>query len=109
ISGHFGIESGARRSRPTKSLWIVCESDSSKLPAFFRLKEIAIGAPDMTARRSTGTAAQNVLVAHELAVVFAERTQCRAVTGIRRVSAARPLPNVAKHLVKLAILRGFIR
>src|SRR5438105_6870225 len=67
------------------SLWIAGESDSGELPAFLRLKEIAVGAPDVRARRGAGAAAQNVLVAHEFAIVFAERARLGAITRIRRV------------------------
>src|SRR5204862_7505053 len=42
---------------------------------------------------------------------FAERTRRRSVARIWRVSAARPFPNVAIHLVKLSVplceTRGF--
>src|SRR4029077_1279480 len=89
-----------RRLRPTNSCWIACESDSGELPAFFRLKEIAIGAADVSARRRAGTAAQNILVAHKFAVVLAKRAGSSAVAGIRRVPAARPFPNVSEHLLK---------
>ena len=54
----------------TDSLRIACESDAGELPALFRLKEIAVGASDMGARRGAGAAAKNVLVTHEFAVVF---------------------------------------
>ena len=79
---------------------VACESDSGELPAFFRLKEIAIGAADMSAGCRTGTAAQDVLIAHEFAVVLAKRAGSSAVAGIGRVGAARPFPNVAEHLLK---------
>src|SRR5439155_18197502 len=49
----------ACRSRPTDSLWIACESDACKLPAFLWLEEIAISAANMTARCCTGTATQD--------------------------------------------------
>src|ERR1044072_23156 len=85
-------------------MWIACQPDPCKLPAFLRLEEIAIGSPNMAARRCAGTAAQNVLVAHKLAVVFAERARRGPLTWIRRGRAARPFPNVAKHLVKALIV-----
>src|SRR5207237_5083597 len=84
----------------TDSLRIACESDAGELPALFRLKEIAIRAANMSTRRRAGTAAQDVLVAHEFAVIFAERARCGVIAGIRRVGAARPFPYVAEHLVK---------
>src|SRR5690606_10539157 len=47
----------------------------------------------------TRTAAQHHLVAHELAVVLAERSPDRAVSGIGSVRTLGPLPNVAQHLL----------
>ena len=98
--------SGARRRRLAISLRIARESDPGKLPAFFRLKAIAVGRPDVTARGGAGTAAQNVLIAHELAVVFAQRAWGCAIAGIWRIGAARPFPDIAKHLVKMSIVFG---
>src|SRR5207247_6465854 len=63
----------------------------------------------MATRCSTGTAAQNILIAHELAVVFAERPRRHAITWIRRVGATRPFPDIAKDLVKVLILRRSVR
>ena len=102
VSCHYGIDRSARPAvAPYQdSLRIACESDPCELPAFFRLEEIAVGAANVSARRGAGTAAQNVLVAHEFAIVFAERAGRGAITGIRGVGAARPFPNVAKHLLK---------
>ena len=99
----------ACRSRLTDSLWIACESDPCELPAFFRLKEISIGAADMNAGCRAGTTAQDILVAHEFAVVLAKRAGSSAVAGVGRVGAARPFPNVAEHLVKTLIFSRFVR
>jgi hypothetical protein len=84
---------------PTKSVWIACEPDSGELPALFRLEEITVGAANVSAGRGAGATTQNVLVAHELAVVFAERTGRSAIAGGGGIGAARPFPNVAEHLV----------
>jgi len=94
----------ARRSRLTDSLWIACESDPCKLPAFFRLEEIAISSANMTARGGAGAAAQNVLVAHELAVVFAQCARRRPITWIRRVGRCASIPKHRQHLVKAFIV-----
>src|ERR1051325_12049810 len=99
---HYRLVRAPRGCCPTDSLWIACESDAGELPAFFRLKEIAIGAANVSAGRRAGTAPQDILVAHEFAVVFAERTRCCAIAGIRRVGAARPFPYIAEYLVKLS-------
>src|SRR6266404_10011210 len=58
----------------------------------------------MTAGSGAGTAPQDVLIAHELAVVFAECARRSAITGVGRISAAGPFPHVAKHLVEMSIL-----
>src|SRR5437667_9441016 len=58
----------------------------------------------MTARRSAGATPQDVLVAHELSVVFAECPGSGAITGIRRIGAAGPFPNIAIHLLKVSRL-----
>src|SRR4029434_141099 len=89
---------------PTDSLWIARESDPCKLPAFFWLEEIAISTANVTARGGAGTATQNVLVAHELSVVFAEGAGHSAIAGVGRVGAPSPFPNVAEHLMKLPIV-----
>src|SRR5947207_6126415 len=63
------------RPRFIDSLWIACESDPCKLPAFLRLEEIAVSPANMTARSGAGTATQNILVAHELAIVDRKSTR----------------------------------
>ena len=98
-----------RVMHPGDLLCVACEPDSGELPAFFRLEEIAIGAADVRARGGTGTTAQDVLVAHEFAVVLAERAWLGAVAGVRRIGAACPFPNVAEHLVKTLTFSWFVR
>src|SRR5262245_50275775 len=63
----------------------------------------------MTPRRGAGTAAQDVLVAHEFPVVLAKRAGSGVVAGVRRVGAARPFPNVAEHLYQVSMLLWFFR
>src|SRR5204863_3968964 len=67
-------------------------------PACRGRKEVAVGRPDMAGRGHRGTAAQDHLVAHELAVVLADRSGCRTKAGIGNVGTRRPLPYVAEHL-----------
>ena len=62
----------------------------------------------MSAGRGAGTTAQNVLIAHEFAVVLAQCAGSSAVAGIRRVSATRPFPNIPKHLVKKLTFLCFV-
>ena len=59
----------------------------------------------MAGRRRAGTATQNDLVCHELAVVFAEGSRQRLETWIGAVGACRPFPNIAKDLGE-AIVEG---
>eukprot|EP01041_Mallomonas_annulata_P033003 gene33003-55568_t len=56
------------------------------LPACSGRKEVAVAAARMPLRRSARTAAQHVLVDHELAVVFAHRAFGRAKTGVGGVA-----------------------
>lgn len=56
--------SGLNISRYTKD---------GELPALIGVKEIAIGRPDVASGRRTRPAAQHELVAHELAIVLAQR------------------------------------
>ena len=86
------------RLRFNSASGIFRKANTAELPARLRRKEIAIRCPDMTSRRSTRSAAQHILIAHELAVVLAECTGRRRITGIGRVRTLRPLPDLAEHL-----------
>src|SRR3546814_7296980 len=57
---------------------------------------------DVTGGCHAGAAAQHELAGHELAVVFADRAGCRLEAWIRRERAARPLPDLAVHLLQSA-------
>src|SRR5664280_3221392 len=61
-------------------------------------KEVPIGRSNVRLRRRAGSAAQHHLIAHELAVVLANRSLGRLETGIGAVGAGRPFPNIAEHL-----------
>src|SRR6185503_14473825 len=74
------------------------EPDAAELPARLRTEEVAIGLSEVRTRSRAGSAAQHELVAHELAVVLAERAGGTRVAGIGRVRARRPLPDFAEHL-----------
>src|ERR1700722_9591200 len=60
----------------------------------------------MLRRRCAGTAAQDHLPAHELAVVLAQRSLKRPKAGISQVSAPRPLPAIAEELRSALSLSG---
>ena len=71
-----------------------------------RREEVAVARADVPGRRGARAAAQHVLVAHELAVVFADqRPRQRPEAGIGRVVGRRPFPDVAEHLHRLVAAR----
>src|SRR5207253_6912812 len=88
-------QAGAKRSFLTN---VAREAHAAELPARGGREEIAIARADVGGRRRAGSAAQDVLIRHELAVVFADRPRRRTIAGIRVVRTARPFPYVAKHL-----------
>src|SRR5262249_10529112 len=92
-------EAGARR--PAKrSAEIPGQADSAELPPGVRRKEVAVTPASVAPRRDTGGAAEDELVAHELAVVPPEGPGRRAVTGIARMATCGPLPDVAIQLTE---------
>src|SRR2546422_5342950 len=74
------------------------EAQPRKLPACLRRKEIPVGRAHVGCRRDARSAAQDVLAAHELAVIFTDRAGHRPVARVRPVVAASPLPDVAEGL-----------
>src|SRR5689334_21201364 len=74
------------------------EPDARELPARVRREEVAVGRTHVSGRRGAGFAAQDVLAAHELAVVFADRAGRGAIAGVGRVRRRRPFPHVAVQL-----------
>src|SRR5262249_32233602 len=92
-------EGGVRRP-PGKDVGVsssevLSEPHAGKLPACLGGEEVPIRPPGVGARRDTRCAAEHHLVAHELAVVLAQRPDRRCVAGIGRVGAGGPLPYVA--------------
>src|SRR5262249_49652936 len=57
--------------------------------------EVAVGVPGVRPRCRTGSAPQDHLVAHELAVVLTQRSARRCVAGIADIGTRRPLPYVS--------------
>ena len=74
------------------------QSNSGELPPSIRREEVAVGRADVRQGGRTAPAAQDELVAHELAVVFAQGPRHRPVARIRDVLAPGPLPDVAVEL-----------
>src|SRR5579863_846108 len=75
-----------------------CKPDAGKLPTRFGRKEVAIRSPDVGRGRDAGTAAQDKLAAHELAVIFAQRAGQRTESRIAEIGAGGPFPAIAKEL-----------
>src|SRR3954468_8999142 len=80
---------------------VVGEAQSRELPAVVWIKEVAIGDAAVPGRGCKRGAAQHQLIDHELAVVFAERALDGAISGVRRVRTAGPLPDDAEGIVQL--------
>ena len=80
------------------SSWLIVfgQPNATELPARFGRKEVAVCRANMRLGSRARTAAQNELIAHELAVVFAQRARDRRIARIRRILAARPLPDIAE-------------
>src|SRR5262245_30396369 len=81
-----------------RSVDISGQADSAKLPAGVRRKEVAVASSGVATRRDTRGAAQDELVVHELTVVFPQRPSRRAVSGIARIVARCPLPDIPVQL-----------
>src|SRR6058998_1672589 len=76
------------------------QADAGELPAGIRWKKISIGAARVGTRRRAGSAPQDILVAHELPIVFAQ-CACRCfIAWIRCVRTPGPLPHIAEKLVQ---------
>src|SRR5438552_16126621 len=58
----------------------------------------------MSTGSGAGTAAQDILIAHELAVVFTKCAGHSTITRVGGMRAPRPVPNVTKHFANLSIL-----
>src|SRR5262245_16541437 len=78
------------------------QAHAGHLPARPGRKEVAVGAADVPRGRQARASAQDVLAAHELAVVLAERPAQRPEPWIGRVAARGPLPDIAEQLGQLA-------
>src|SRR5579862_4441753 len=86
------------RHRDSSLVEIARQPHAGELPPRRSREEITIGRSNVRTRRRERAAAKHELIAHELAIVFADGTVRRAITGIRRIRALGPLPNVAEHL-----------
>src|SRR5580658_2906933 len=77
----------------------LCQTYSGELPTRCGGKEVAVGCTNMIRRSDARASPEDHLTGHEFAVVFAQCTWERFVSGIARVGACRPFPAVAKQLL----------
>ena len=84
------------------------EADAAHLPACAGREEIAVSRPAVAGGRQAGTAAQDVLVHHELAVVFANCPCWPEIAGVGRIARLGPLPRLAEQLLQAGLVAGAI-
>src|SRR5690606_11938655 len=93
------------------ALSVFRQAKAEKLPAVARIEEAAIGRTDVLGPCRARAAANDHLVAHELAVVLAERAGERLEAGIGGVRRRGPFPHVAVELAEARCavfgVRGF--
>src|SRR5262245_42765494 len=77
---------------------IACEAQARELPTRIRWKEVPVGCANVARWCRARSAAQDVLSAHELAVVLADRAAGKPKARVRTVVASRPLPDVTECL-----------
>src|SRR6185312_39123 len=76
------------------------EPYAHELPAHMGRKEVAIAGADVAFWRSARSATQHKLIAHELAVVFADCSRGRGESRVSNVGAGGPLPGISEHLLQ---------
>src|SRR5437763_1517443 len=91
---------GSTTTEPCGSWKVPGQAHAGELPACLRWKEISIRRAGMAARRHARSATQDELIAHELAVVFAQGPGQWCIARIGDVGAGCPLPDIAEHLVE---------
>src|SRR5579872_4730138 len=91
------VDPARRAVRTTRvmffSVFVFCEAQAGELPARGWIEEITIARTAVTGGSRQRRAAQNKLIDHELAVVFAKRARRGPVSGVRSIRTARPLPD----------------
>ncbi len=78
-------------------LWLIfflllCQTYSRKLPPQMRVKKVAVSFAAVVRRRGDARAAQNHLIYHKLAVVFADCARRFFEIRIRQIRRIRPFP-----------------
>lgn len=89
-----------------KSLGSHSQTNAGELPTGGGWEEVAVGSADVAQRGGAGTAAQDHLIAHEFAVVFADRSGSSLKAWIGKIGTLRPFPHVAKELVGAGTVAG---
>src|SRR5690606_31370889 len=84
--------------RCRRRLGVLREPEAEELPAVARIEEAAVSRADVLEPGRAGAAADDHLVAHELAVVLAEGAGERPETGVGAVRRRGPFPYVAVEL-----------
>ena len=84
------------------------QSNSAELPTRLRGKEIAVGPTHVADGRCARPAAQDVLIAHELSVVFTKRAARCFISRIRRIRTRCPFPDVSVQIPECGRGRGLV-
>src|SRR5690554_4975373 len=82
------------------------QPNAGELPAVVGVEEVPVTGTAVPGGSGTGAAAQDLLIAHELAVVLAQGSRCCPVAGVGQVGALRPLPGGTKKLQGVERRRG---
>ena len=73
------------------------EAESGEGPTLVAVKEIAVGDARVSGRGGAAGSAQHDLIDHEFAVILANRPRFCLESGIGRIGAFGPLPDIAEH------------
>ena len=73
-------------------------TNARELPASLSWEKVPVAGADMVPRGGAGPSSQDVLIAHELPVVFAHSALGGSVARIGSVRTAGPLPEVSEKL-----------
>src|SRR5690606_1624840 len=109
----FAIESSfqAGQARLLSASVVLCKSEAKELPTISRIEETSVGRADVLGPGRARAAADDHLIAHEFAVVFAEGAGERLEARVGRVRRRRPFPDVAVELadsrLALRVVGGF--
>src|SRR5262245_8807158 len=92
------LDAGCKSRASARVLNVLGEANAEELPPVVRIEEVAVARADVPGRRDARTAASDPLVAHEFAVVLAERAVERPEPRVRAIGRSAPFPNVSPKL-----------